>query len=86
MIQHIRKVALRTRFLPKLKYYKTNLEGVYIMLEDARKEAKREFDMKYIRILLHHGLSIEEIAKEAKLDKLYVEEIKSEIDSKKKSN
>lgn len=54
------------------------------MLEDARKEAKREFDMKYISILLHHGLSIEEIAKEAKLDKLYVEEMKSEIDSKKK--
>lgn len=54
------------------------------MLEDARKEAKREFDMKYIRILLHHGLSIEEIAKEAKLDKLYAEEIKSEIESKKK--
>lgn len=56
------------------------------MLEDVRKEAKREFDMKYIRILLHHGLSIEEIAKDTELDKLYVEEIKSEIDSKKKSN
>ena len=55
------------------------------MLEDARKEAKREADMKYISILLHHGLSIEEIAKDAKLDKLYVEQMKSEIESKKKS-
>lgn len=55
------------------------------MLEDARKEAKREADVKYISILLHHGLSIEEIAKDAKLDKLYVEEMKSEIESKKQS-
>lgn len=55
------------------------------MLEDARKEAEREADMKYISILLHHGLSIEEIAKDAKLDKLYVEQMKSEIESKKKS-
>lgn len=72
-----------------LRYYKSNPEGVYemyAMLEDARKEVKREADVKYISILLNHGLSIEEIAKDTELDKLYVEEIKSEIDSKKKSN
>ena len=72
-----------------LRYYKSNPEGVYemyTMLEDARKEVKREADVKYISILLNHGLSIEEIAKDTELDELYVEEIKSEIDSKKKSN
>lgn len=68
-----------------LRYYKSNPEGVhkmYAMLE----EAKREADLKYIGILLNHGLSVEEIAKETDLDKTYVEEIKSEIDSKKESN
>lgn len=45
-----------------LRYYKSNPEGVhkmYAMLE----ETKREADLKYIGILLNHGLSVKEIAK-----------------------
>ena len=56
------------------------------MLEEARREAKCEADLKYIGILLNHGLSVEEIVKETELDEAYVKEIKSEIDSKKESN
>lgn len=52
---------------------------MYSMLEETR----RESDLKYIGILLNHGLSVEEIAKETELDEAYVKEIKSEIDSKK---
>lgn len=55
---------------------------MYSMLEETR----RESDLKYIGILLNHGLSVEEIAKETELDEAYVKEIKSEIDSKKESN
>jgi len=68
-----------------LRYYKSNPEGVhkmYAMLE----ETKREADLKYIGILLNHGLSVEEIAKETDLDETYVEEIKSEIDFKRETN
>ena len=49
-------------------------------------EVLHEADLKYIGILLNHGLSVEEIAKETDLDETYVEEIKSEIDSKRESN
>lgn len=72
-------------FAEALRYYKFNPKGVnkmYSMLEEARREA----DLKYIGILLNHGLSVEEIAKETELDEAYVKEIKSEIDSKKESN
>lgn len=55
---------------------------IFSMLEETR----RESDLKYIGILLNHGLSVEEIAKETELDEAYVKEIKSEIDSKKESN
>lgn len=68
-----------------LRYYKSNPEGVhkmYAMLE----ETKREADLKYIGILLNHGLSVEEIAKETDLDKTYVEEIKSEINFKRETD
>lgn len=68
-----------------LRYYKSNPEGVhkmYAMLE----ETKREADLKYIGILLNHGLSVKEIAKETDLDETYVEEIKSEIDFKRETN
>lgn len=64
-----------------LRYYKSNPEGVhkmYAMLE----ETKREADLKYIGILLNHGLSV----KETDLDETYVEEIKSEIDFKRETN
>lgn len=72
-------------FAEALRYYKFNPKGVdkmYSMLEETRREA----DLKYIGILLNHGLSVEEIAKETELDEAYVKEIKSEIDSKKESN
>ncbi len=72
-------------FAEALRYYKFNPKGVdkmYSMLEETR----RESDLKYIGILLNHGLSVEEIAKETELDEAYVKEIKSEIDSKKESN
>lgn len=59
---------------------------MYSMLEEARRESKREADFKYIGILLNHGLSVEEIVKETGLDKTYVHEIKSALDSKKESN
>ena len=68
-----------------LRYYKSNPEGVhkmYAMLE----ETKREADLKYTGILLNHGLSVKEIAKETDLDETYVEEIKSEIDFKRETN
>lgn len=68
-----------------LRYYKSNPEGVhkmYAMLE----ETKREADLKYIGILLNHGLSVKEIAKETDLEETYVEEIKSEIDFKRETN
>lgn len=41
---------------------------MYSMLEETR----RESDLKYIGILLNHGLSVEEIAKETELDEAYV--------------
>lgn len=72
-------------FAEALRYYKFNPKGVdkmYSMLEETR----RESDLKYIGILLNHGLSVEEIAKETELDEAHVKEIKSEIDSKKESN
>lgn len=59
---------------------------MYSMLEEARRESKREADFKYIGILLNYGLSVEEIVKETGLDKTYVHEIKSALDSKKASN
>lgn len=82
-------------FAEALRYYKFNPKGVnkmyssmlmYSMLEEARRESKCEADLKYIGILLNHGLSVEEIVKETELDEAYVKEIKSEIDSKNKQN
>lgn len=58
-------------FAEALRYYKFNPKGVdkmYSMLEETR----RESDLKYIGILLNHGLSVEEIAKETELDEAYV--------------
>lgn len=80
-------------FAEALRYYKSNPKGVYemySMLEETRHEAKceakREADIKYISGLLNYGLSVEKIAKDFELDEAYVKEIKSEIDSKKESN
>lgn len=68
-----------------LRYYKSNPEGVHKMYATLE-ETKREADLKYIGILLNHGLSVEEIAKETDLDKTYVEEIKSEINFKRETD
>lgn len=76
-------------FAEALRYYKSNPRGVnemYSMLEEARHEAKYEADLKYIGILLNHGLSAEEIVKETDLDEIYVHEIISEINSSKEQN
>lgn len=56
------------------------------MLEEIRCEAKREADLKYIKLLLEDNWSIDKIKAKTKLDADYLDEIISEIDSKKESN
>lgn len=55
---------------------------MYSVLEEFKQEARHEADLKYIGVLLNYGLSVEEIAKEAELDEVYVRGIKAEIDLK----
>lgn len=76
-------------FAEALRYYKFNPKGVnkmYSMLEETRREAKRETDITYIKLLLDDNWSIDKIKAKTKLDADYLDEIISEIDSKKESN
>lgn len=76
-------------FAEALRYYKFNPKGVnkmYSMLEETRREAKRETDITYIKLLLDDNWSIDKIKAKTKLDADYLNEIISEIDSKKESN
>ena len=72
-----------------LRYYKSNPKGVhkmYAMLEDARKDAKFESDLKYIKLLLDDNWSMDKIKSKTKLDDDYLEEIVSTINSERESN
>jgi hypothetical protein len=56
------------------------------MLEEIRYEAKREADLKYIKLFLENNWSIDKIKAKTKLDADYLNEIISEINSQKESN
>lgn len=56
------------------------------MLEEIRYEAKHEADLKYIKLLLEDNWSIDKIKAKTKLDAAYLDEIISEINSKKESS
>lgn len=59
---------------------------MYAMLEDARKDAKFESDLKYIKLLLDDNWSMDKIKSKTKLDDDYLEEIVSTINSERESN
>ena len=56
------------------------------MLEEIRCEAKREADLKYIKLLLEDNWSIYKMKAKTKLDADYLDEIISEINSSKEQN
>ena len=72
-----------------LRYYKSNPEGVYkmyTMLEEAKKDATFESDLKYIKLLLDDDWSIAKIKSKTKLDADYLDNIIATINSEKELN
>ena len=53
------------------------------IMRETKREAKRETDIKYIKLFLEDNWSIDKIKEKTKLDADYLNEIISEINSSK---
>ena len=56
------------------------------IMRETKREAKRETDIKYIKLFLEDNWSIDKIKEKTKLDADYLNEIISEINSSKEQN